>query len=1549
MAFTVNQQDLIRILADIKIAEAHAAGTPLTDLVSSPLLPTGLRTVDGTYNNLLPGQETFGSADQVMPRLLDQEFLNDADGDAIDLNGPAPGGVLVQGDYGALGNVVDADPRTISNLIADQTVNNPAAVEAAGPDAVTEPTSGNSLFDPLLIPNVAPDEGITAPVNAWMTMFGQFFDHGLDLINKGGNGTVFIPLQPDDPLYVPGGSSNFMVITRATPNPGPGPDGILGTADDTTREAVNQTTPFVDQNQTYTSHPSHQVFLREYHLVDGKPVATGHLLEGANGGLATWADVKAQARTLLGIDLTDADVTNVPLLATDAYGMFLRGANGYAQIVTANGLVEGNPLAPISTAEAIRTGHAFLDDIAHTAAPVFANGELVPDADTDTGNAVATDPLTGQRLEYDNELLDRHFITGDGRGNENIGLSAVHHVFHSEHNRLVEDYKQTILGSGDLNFLNEWLLTPAASLPANQGEIDALAWNGERLFQAGRWVTEMQYQHLAFEEFARTIQPNVDAFVFSNTADIDPAIFAEFAHVVYRFGHSMLTETVARLDINMQADDIGLIQAFLNPVEFDKDGTLTPDAGAGAIIRGMTRQTSNELDEFITEALRNNLVGLPLDLAAINLARGRDTGVPSLNNARAQFFEMTGDSILRPYTSWVDFTQNIKTPASVINFIAAYGTHASITGATTLEAKRAAATLLVMGGTGEPADRLDFLNSTGSWAGVETGLNLVDFWIGGLAERIMPFGGMLGSTFNFVFEVQMERLQDNDRFYYLSRTQGMNLLTQLEENSFAALVMRNTDLGAPGSSHLPGLIFQTPHYILELDRAREAVGQVDPVHSNPVLQALSPLVVRRDLDGDGDDDYLAYNGADHVVLGGTDEVDVLIGGDGDDTLWGDAGNDRLEGGFGIDHIFGGDGDDIITDMGDVDVLKGEGGNDVIHAGNGVGDLVFGGAGKDFLIGGTDEKEMFGGEGDDFMIGSAGATFMLGNEGDDWLEGGERFDTLAGDNSELFFNSQIIGHDVLNGRGNDTDYDGESGDDIMYQNPGIQRNNGMAGFDWAIHKGDPVAADSDLGIPLFVNQQANILRDRFDLVEGLSGWNHDDRLTGREVVTGAIGLQGAAAQFDANTPFSSFSSALQQSSVDRIAGFDRLVSHLQRVQFSWAGEQITAVVMDPAAVQRDGDGNVTFVAETAADILLGGAGSDTLTGKAGNDIIDGDAWLNPRVLVTMPNPANSFYIDSLSEIQDRMLSGEINPGQLSIVRAIEWADPASGVDTAVYADVRAAYDIIRNHADGSYTVAHTRGTQTEGTDLLRNVEVLQFANRTMQINNRVVLDGTEEADIFTGTPGNDVLRGLGGNDTLIGLGGNDRLDGGTGADAMIGGTGDDTYFVDDPGDIVTELSGEGNDLVISTLSSYTLTDNVERLRLDSAGAADGTGNNLNNIIIGGAGDNVIDGGGGNDTLRGGGGNDRLIGGAGNDLLFGGDGSDTFVFDTPGFGNDRIMDFVDGLDLLDISGLGITAATFNAAVRITDAVTDVRIEVGGGAIRLVGVADATSIDINDFTLA
>ncbi len=137
----------------------------------------------------------------------------------------------------------------------------------------------------------------------------------------------------------------------------------------------------------------------------------------------------------------------------------------------------------------------------------------------------------------------------------------------------------------------------------------------------------------------------------------------------------------------------------------------------------MTVERGNEIDEFITGALRNSLLGLPLDLAAINIARGRDTGMPTLNEAREQLYAATGSSFLTPYASWVDFAANLKNPMSVVNFIAAYGTHATHRTRRRLEEKRDAAwrscsaTLRSTGRSRRRAhtDAAAFLNSTGTW------------------------------------------------------------------------------------------------------------------------------------------------------------------------------------------------------------------------------------------------------------------------------------------------------------------------------------------------------------------------------------------------------------------------------------------------------------------------------------------------------------------------------------------------------------------------------------------------------------------------------------------------------------------------------------------------------------------------------------------------------------------------------------------------------------------------------------------------------------------
>ena len=878
--FTVTAGDLSFILKQIKIAERHTttltASNPCGTLLNNPggvndgipdaeqvpdiITSYGLRTVDGSCNNLKDATTTkFAASDQVFPRLTNPVWR----APSADPTFPVPSTPTYQGT----GNVVDTAPRTISNLIDDQTSTNPAAIAAAGKpvrsqDANT-PSAVPCTTDPvgvppapttpgvpagctpshktLFIPNITTDVGLSPPFNSLFTFFGQFFDHGVDQTVKSGS-SVFVPLRPDDPLITlgPDGIANsgdevnpangnaFMVLTRAQNQPG------------AVQNATNTDTPWVDQSQTYTSHASHQVFLRQYTLNAGpdqilgtaddapgtRPVATGSLLTGLPAGQtylnspdmtdgeSTWASVKKQAHDVLGLQLTDADVTNIPMLATDPYGKYLPGPNGLPQYVTTgHGLVEGNLTTPVPVpADVLHFDAPFVTDIAHNADPSPQDTDHnpatppvapVPDADNTPSADFANQPAG----TYDDEMLNAHAACGDGRCNENIALTSIHQIFHSEHNRLVGDINTTLHAPG-----NEALLA-AYQAAGVSGTNSTGSYNyGERLFQAARFVTEMEYQHLVFEEFARKVQPAVRPFhVYS--PDINPAIDAEFAHAVYRFGHSMLDDTVARTNVDPTTgaksdNSLPLLDAFLNPpalYDGGSAGTLTAARGAGAVIMGSSDQTGNEIDEFVTETLRNNLLGLPLDLPAINMARAREAGVPPLNDVRRQLFAQTNDGQLAPYTSWSDFGQHLKHPESLINFVAAYGTHPSITSQTTLAGKRRAARAIVdpVLAPSDPADipptdAADFMFSTGAYSSnaqgvTNTGLDDVDLWVGGLAEVTNLFGGLLGSTFNYVFETQLEKLQDGDRLYYLARTPGMNLRTQLESNSFSEIIQRNTD------------------------------------------------------------------------------------------------------------------------------------------------------------------------------------------------------------------------------------------------------------------------------------------------------------------------------------------------------------------------------------------------------------------------------------------------------------------------------------------------------------------------------------------------------------------------------------------------------------------------------------------------------------------------------------------------------------------------------------------------------------------------------------
>jgi len=202
--------------------------------------------------------------------------------------------------------------------------------------------------------------------------------------------------------------------------------------------------------------------------------------------------------------------------------------------------------------------------------------------------------------------------------------------------------------------------------------------------------------------------------------------------------------------------------------------------------------------------------------------------------------------------------------------------------------------------------------------------------------------------------------------------------------------------------------------------------------------------------------------------------------------------------------------------------------------------------------------------------------------------------------------------------------------------------------------------------------------------------------------------------------------------------------------------------------------------------------------------------------------------------------------------------------------------------GDYYVLIENGNSTISQNNLQyDIEINPTENTSID----PTLSGSYLKDYLLGTSANDYIHGQLGNDILLGMDGNDRLDGGAGNDTLKGGTGNDTYYVDSASDLVIENSGDGTDLVITTINLSTLAKNVENLQLAQAvlttkvvGATKGTGNELDNIIVGNQLANALSGLAGDDTLDGGI-NTSLTGGAvKGDSLTGGLGDDTYYINS-----------------------------------------------------------------------
>ena len=335
----------------------------------------------------------------------------------------------------------------------------------------------------------------------------------------------------------------------------------------------------------------------------------------------------------------------------------------------------------------------------------------------------------------------------------------------------------------------------------------------------------------------------------------------------------------------------------------------------------------------------------------------------------------------------------------------------------------------------------------------------------------------------------------------------------------------------------------------------------------------------------------------------------------------------------------------------------------------------------------------------------------------------------------------------------------------------------------------------------------------------------------------------------------------------------------------------------------GSGNDTLVGNDVANQLFGNAGNDSLQGNAGDDTLTGGA-------------GNDTFLFASGDGQDVV------------------TDFAAG-DIARIIDYDSVQTIDQLGSDVVVTLSATDGITFQDTD----VATVQAALRFGPAPPPVVINGTRSADILTGGAGDDTLNGLAGND---------KLDGGAGADTMNGGAGGDTYYVDNAGDVVTELSGQGTDTVHTTIG-YTLGPNVENGVLDGSASIDLTGNALANTLTGNDGDNFLYGLAASDKLIGFGGNDTLRGGIGADTLTGGLGADKFQFELGG-GNDKVTDFVSGTDKVDLHLLaGVTSADLKIATTKSGTVVSVDTNHDGRFDFTITLTGVSHVDTGDFIFA
>jgi Ca2+-binding RTX toxin-like protein len=657
----------------------------------------------------------------------------------------------------------------------------------------------------------------------------------------------------------------------------------------------------------------------------------------------------------------------------------------------------------------------------------------------------------------------------------------------------------------------------------------------------------------------------------------------------------------------------------------------------------------------------------------------------------------------------------------------------------------------------------------------------------------------------------------------------------------------------------------------------------------------------------GDANLLSFGS----LIGGNDTITGTIA--GTDSLFGDVdtieagttftgGNDVIEGSNGADMIYG----DYKTNNGGTIV---SGGNDILSGGNG-DDVIFGNEGDDTIEGGHNDDTLDGGAGSDtasYFGAFSAVTVSLALQGAQQDTIGAGLDTLTG--FENLTGSRL--NDILTGDIYNNVIDGGAataagGDDIM---------DGGDGVDTVSYALAEAAVSVTLATQSGVQQDTlGGGLDTLSNFENLTGSAFDDLLAGDSNDNAIDGGEGIdTANYAAAASGVAVSLALQGSAQDTVgAGIDTL-SNIENILGSILGDALT------------GDANNNVIdggAGTGNDTLDGGAGVDTVSYASADSAV--------RVALSIQAGVQQNTLgagtDRLSNFQnltgsgyDDLLAGDVLDNII---------DGGAGTDTVSYEFAASGVDIY-------LTWGNVSGGA--GNDSLISIEALVGS----AFDDRLI--GSAGTDTLTGGAGNDTIKSKGGGDLMNGGAGDDRITGGEGVDTVNGGAGVDTVTGSAGNDIL--LGDAGDDFLYGNGDDDILNGGADDDKLTGGKGNDLLyGNDGIDRLFAGKGDDTLSGDAGDDYLYGENGIDTLWGGAGDDSLTGGISADTFVFEQAS-GYDKIKDWEDGTDLIDLTNFGFSGIADVLAIAF-DYTAGVRLEFADGSMLLIEGQTAAILDAGDF---